>query len=137
MFKVPGGLIFGFFHFQMNSGLFSVKEKKFTVIWSILSFCQRPLVDFWSIRNFYGKTDYMGKISKVSMCLKHVQSPRGINFWVFHFQMHSVHWVLLCQFAPYSEAYTLLPRSETYHDGAIFMGNINGDKKNLPDQWLS
>ena len=25
----------------------------------------------------------MDKISKVSMCLKHVQSPRGINIWLF------------------------------------------------------
>ena len=58
-------------------------KKKFRVIRSILSFCQRPLVDFWSKRNFYGKTDYMGKISKVSMCLKHVQSPRRIKFWDF------------------------------------------------------
>ena len=59
------------------------KKKKFKAIRSILSFSQCPLVDFWSIRNFYGKTDYMGKISKVSMCLKHIQSPRWINFWVF------------------------------------------------------
>ena len=29
------------------------------------------------------QTDYKGKIIKVSMCLKHVQSPRRINFWIF------------------------------------------------------
>ena len=58
-------------------------KKKFRAIRSILSFSQRPLVDFWSIRYNYGKTDYMGKISKVSMCPKHIQSPRRINFWVF------------------------------------------------------
>ena len=38
-----------------------------------------------------------------------------------------------CQFAPYSEAYTLWPRSETSHDGAVFMANINIEAKNLPD----
>ena len=49
-----------------------------------------PSGGFLSICYFYGKTDDTGKISKVSMSLKHVQSPGRINFWVFfYFQMNS------------------------------------------------
>ena len=65
-------------------------KKKFRAIQWILIYAQCPLVDFWSIQNFYGKTDHIGKISMVSMCLKHIQSPRRINLGFFHFQMNSV-----------------------------------------------
>ena len=63
-----------------------LSEKKFFgVIRWILSFAQLPLVDFWSIPKFYSKMDQMGKISKVLLCIKHVQSPRRIKFWDFFF----------------------------------------------------
>ena len=64
-------------------------KKNFGAIRWILSYAQCPLVDFWSIRYLYSKTDQMGKISKVLLCLKHVQSPRRIKFWDFFFQMNS------------------------------------------------
>ena len=58
-------------------------KKNFGAIRWILSYAQCPLVDFWSIRYKFSKTDQMGKISKVLLCLKHVQSPRRIKFWDF------------------------------------------------------
>ena len=73
------------FYIKAKSLLFKVAKvkKKFRAIRWILSYAQSPLVDFWSIPKLQSKTDQMGKISKVSLCLKHVQSPRRIKFWDF------------------------------------------------------
>ena len=98
------------------------KKRKFRAIRSILSFFQRPLVDFWRIWNFYGKTDHIGKISMVSMCLKHVQSPRRINFWVIHFQLSSAHSVsfMICPFLQESVTTTTIDVAKSLMKFAIW-----------------
>ena len=63
---------------------------------------------------------------KVEQNVKWSETSSSEGIWIVATQC-------VCQFAPYSEAYTLWPRSETSHDGAVFMANINIEAKNLPD----